>query len=316
MAIHGWRPTRGALFGFLMGASALSVLLPPGWTNPLKHVGQLLVPPQDLIYGISHRAAHAVAVLDLPDPSGPSEAEALRLELASQTAALEEARSENDRLRALRAESVPPGVPVLPAKVVARDVAAWRDSALVARGSLRGVSASDWVTGRFFVNQGRASGVEEGQAVLAEHCLLGRVEQVSPYMARVQLFSDVDSPRIEVRIGAIEGRKFKFVEYPCSLRGAGRGKMVIEGVDYRVVQGGEQRKDGPRRIGVGDLVFTAPGQLGLPSPMVVGRVRELLEDPMKRLVYNISAEPIVRIEELGDVYVIPIVPTTPTPIGE
>jgi cell shape-determining protein MreC len=234
--------------------------------------------------------------------------EPLRVELAALAAALEQARAENDRLRALRADSIPPPVPVLPAKVVARDVAAWRDSALVARGSLRGISAGDWVTGRFFLNQGKAAGVAEGQAVLAEQGLLGRIEQVSPYMARVQLFSDVDSPRIEVRIGSRDGRSFKFVDYPCSLRGAGRGLMLIEGVDYRFVQGAEQPSDGPRRIRAGDLVFSAAGQLGLPSPMVVGRVRELAEDPMKRLVYTVTVEPIVRFGDLRDVYVIPLVP--------
>jgi len=303
--------SRGTVFGLLMAASTLSLLLPASWTNPLKHLAQFLVPTQDLFYSASHRAAHSVAGLNEAGEGEMPSAESMRIELGAQTAALEQMRAENDRLRALRTDLLPPVVPVLPAKVVARDVVALRDAAMIARGSLRGVGTADWVSARFFLDQGRASGVAEGQAVLAEHCLLGRVEQVSPYMARAQLFSDPDSPRIEVRIGAMDGKRFRFVDYPCSLRGAGRQMMLIEGIDYRVVQtGGEVRKDGKRRIGVGDLVFSAAGQLGLPTPMAIGRVNALSEDPKKRLIYNISVEPIMRMEEIRDVYVIPIVPPT------
>jgi cell shape-determining protein MreC len=311
MALHGFRLNRKGAFALMMGASALCLLLPPAWTNPLKHVGQLLVPTQDLLYSASRKASRSIAGLDKA-ADAVREAEAMSIELASQAAALEQARSENERLKALRRDVLPLPTPVLPAKVVAQDIAASRDSVLAARGSVRGVRTGDWVSARLFVNQGSVSGVEEGQAVLAEHCLIGRIEQVSPYMARVQLFSDVDCPRIEVRIGAMEGRTFKFVEYPCSLRGMGHGTMLIEGVDYRHVRRiDDEAKDERRRIGLGDLVFSAPGQLGLPSPMVVGRVRELSEDAKKRLVYNVTVEPIVRMEEVRDVYVIPLARTAP-----
>ncbi|MEK6644355.1 MAG: rod shape-determining protein MreC [Planctomycetota bacterium] len=314
MAYGDVRISRPALFGILMTVSVVALLLPPRWTTPLKSVAQLLVPAQDVTRSAAYKASQSVERVGQTDSDTGAQLDSLTLELASVAAALEQAHTENDRLRALRRDQVPQQVPVLPARIVARDVVATRDSALIARGSQRGVSAGDWVTARFFIDKGLRAGVEEGQAVLTEHCLLGRVEQVSPYMARVQLFSDLDSPRIEVRVGVMDGKSFRFVDYPCSLRGAGKQSMLIDGVDYRVVNvDGDDAKGTKRRISVGDLVFCAPGQLGLPQPLLIGRVSKMSEDARKRLVYNIEVEPIKATDDLRDVFVIPLVPIMPIP---
>jgi len=306
-----------SVFAILMGASALSLLLPPGWSNPVRHVAQLLVPPQDLLYSGSRHAVEYASRFGKPGPDEKSKAEQLELELASQAAAMEQLRAENDRLRRLRANALPLPTPVLPARVVARDAAAMRDSVLAARGTMRGVNSGDWVSARFFVDRGQASGVEEGEAVLAEHCLLGRIEQAGPYMARVQLQSDIDSRLIEARVGAYDGKRFQFVDYPCSVRGVGGQMMRIADVDYRLIRtnDSDESKDGKRRIGVGDLVFSAPGQLGLPTPMVMGRVTSVAENPRKRLVYNVEVEPIVKVEDVSEVYIIPLVPAHPVPVA-
>jgi cell shape-determining protein MreC len=314
MDLPSLRPSRGALFGGLMVLSALALLLPPAWSSPIKHVAQLLVPPQDLLYTLTHRAAGSIsrgAGAAPPPPAGRDDP--LRAENAAQYAEILRLQEENSRLRALRAGEVPLPMPILPARIVARDIVAGRDSALLARGSVRGARWNDWVTSRFFIDQGLAAEAREGQAVLTQQSLLGRIEQVSPYMSRVQLLSDVDSPRLEVRIGGRADGRLELVDYPCSLRGAGRQTMLIEGVDYRYVDAsaGEPAASGARRIRTGDFVFSAPGQLGLPSPMVVGRVARMAEDPRKRLVYNLTVEPVVRLEEVRQVYVSPLV----TPAG-
>lgn len=317
MTYGGAKISRPALFGILMAASAVAVLLPPRWTTPLKGVAQLLVPAQDVARSAAHLASQSVERVGRVDEGAGHTVDSLTMELASVAAALEQARAENERLRAMRNGQLPQAVPVLPARIVARDVVAERDSALIARGSARGVNSGDWVTARFFIDAGTRAGVDVGHAVLTEHCLLGRVEQVSPYMARVQLFSDLDSPRVEVRVGAMEGKALKFVDYPCSLRGAGKQRMVIDGVDYRIVNVGEDEGRGAkRRIGIGDLVFSAPGQLGLPQPILIGRVVTMTEDARKRLVYNIEVEPIKAVDETRDVFVIPLVPTMPIPIRD
>jgi cell shape-determining protein MreC len=61
-------------------------------------------------------------------------------------------------------------------------------------------------------------------------------------------------------------------------------------------------------IRVGDTVFSASGQFGIPVPMVIGRISAIEENPKKRLVYDLLVEPVVSIDRLTEVYVIPAVP--------
>jgi cell shape-determining protein MreC len=313
-----YKPSKRAVFAGLMVLSALALALPRDWSDALKNAGQLLVAPMDWLYRLSHGAAASVSRLNPAFNHDAKEQQVLLHQLASQVATTEQLREENARLRALRDGGLSVSLPLLPAKVVARDVVAWRDSVLIERGSTRGVGRRDWVASRFFVDQGRAAGLEEGQVVLAGECLLGHVEQVSPYMSRVQLLSDIDGPRTEVRVGARRGQSFEFVDYPCSLRGHGRGRMIIEDVPYQYVEATAIREPGPdqRRIRVGDLVFTSPGQLGLAVPLVVGEVIELVENPKKRLVVSLLVRPPVPIDRIREVFIIPLVPIDRMPLPE
>lgn len=305
-------------FGVLMVLSAASLwLLPKEWSDALKHLGQPMVWLEDWLYRAAHSSGRSLNQLGKGDSDESAQSPALIHMLASQIAVADELRQENARIRALRDTFVPPGVPLLPAKIVARDIVEWRDSVLVERGSSRNVRRKDWVASRFFVNQGRVQEVAEGQAVLAGECLLGRIEQVSPYMSSVQLLTDIDSPRIEVRIGSLRDTVFEFIDFPCSLRGIGRGQMAIEDVDYRRVREVDpEQGDIRRRIKLGDLVFSAPGQLGLPMPLVIGKIVEFKEDPKKRLVVSLVVEPSVTIEQLREVLIIPLVPPERVPIRE
>ena len=305
------KPSKRAVFGSLMLLSAVSLfLVPKRWTDPLKYAGQLLVPLEDPLYRLAQGAASSVTNLDPTRDEDTLERQALLHQLASQVAIAEQLREENARLRALRQGYIPTTVPLLPAKVVARDIVAWRDSLLVERGSSRGVRYRDWVASRFFVDRGRVHEIGEGQAVLTRECLLGRVEQVSPYMARIQLLSDVDGPRIEVRVGTTTHNSFEFVDYPCSLHGLGRGRMIIEDVPYKYVATGikGEQDDAPGRIRIDDCVISAPGQLGLAEPLVVGKVVEFMEDPHKRLVVSLMVEPILTMDQISDVFIIPLIP--------
>jgi cell shape-determining protein MreC len=313
MSLSQYRLSPGAIFILLLLASVVSLLLPPRWTDSLKSAAQLLVPPQDLFYSATAKAVKRVSDVDRTRDSNAALIEQLQAELGAERAATNQLRGENDRLRKLRAAHELPNLPLLPAKIVALDVVEWRDSALVARGSTRGVRYRDWVSSRFFVDQGRASEIEEGQAVLTRECLLGRVEQVSPYMARVQLLSDVDSPRVEVRIATTNGKAVRLLDLPCSLRGMGKGRMAIENVGYQYVQASQEDAAGaPQRIRVGDLVFSAPGQFGLPVPIVIGKIVEIKENPQKRLVLTLTVEPMMSVDVLREVFIIPLVPVVPT----
>ena len=323
-----YRPSQRAVFTTLMLVSAVSLLLPAEWTDKAKGVAQFLAPSQDLAYSLGHQASHSMAELGVGTDQHLPQHDELILQLASTQALCQDLREENATLRRLRRDNaIPPEVPLLPAKIVARDIAAWRDSVLIQRGSSRAVNRQDWVASRFLINRGRAVGIENGQAVLALESLLGRIEMVNPYMSRVQLLSDIDSNPIEVRVATFVEtidetgqitRSMTMADYPCSLHGLGKGKMGIADVPYRHVQAeGDSGSDsGTNPMRIGDLVFTAPGELGLPVPMVVGKITALEQNPKKRLVYNLIVEPAISVGEIRDVFVIPLLPLPVVPFHE
>lgn len=309
--------SRPAVFALLMALSLISLFLPPRWTDGLKHVVQLMVPAQDMAYTAAHAAARSASALD-PKRSANVDAahEQLVQSIASQAALIEQLEAQNRRLSALRRDHLDVHVPLLAAHVVSLDVVSWRDSLLVARGSTGGVAYRDWVTARLFADRGFASDVADHQPVLATHGLIGRVEQVSPYLCRIQLLTDVSAPRVEVRVAHTTGGEARMIDYPCSVKGIGQGRMAIDDIDYRWIEGAASA-DAPTdparaagdRMAEGDLVYTAPGALGLPRPVVIGKIVLLAENPRRRLVYTAQVAPMQPMEDVREVYIVPLTPT-------
>lgn len=337
MNVLRFRPSRNVVFGLLLALSALSLKLPPAVSDSLKHIGHYLVPFQSAAYDAARSATASVADMDESSriEELTRERDALSNALISQTAELDRLTKENRRLSAIRIAVMPEPVPLQPARVVGRDIVAARDALLISRGKSRNVAHRDWVASRFFIDRGAAAGLDSEQAVFARESLLGRVEQVSTYMARIQLLSDIDSSRIEVRIGRVVDSKgialenpedsndplpmrqsrLSVVDYVCSMRGKGGGRMVVEDVPHRYLEGkgDEEPGDTHRRVRMGDLVFSAPGQFGIPVSMVVGKVVEIQQKPEKRLVADVVIAPVVDIDRLEDVWVIPSSPAGSSP---
>ncbi len=300
------RLTKSGAFVLLMLLSGAMLLAPPGWTDWMKGITQLLVPAQAVVYEAGTWTTKSLADVrrDMhggPPTTQPGAAE-LERELLFQSGFLDQLRRENAGLRGLREKYVTSSVRLIPASVVARDLVAARDSALVSRGASRGVKWQDWVISRFFVDAGGHEGVERGFSVLAREAVVGKIEFVQPYMARVVLLSDPDC-RTAVRVGRIRGGRFVSVDYPATLRGRGRGEMVIEDVPQRYVStAGQPNTDD--QIAIGDLVVTAPDTPGLSAPMSIGRVAAINSDPKKRLVYAVIVEPAAKPDDLTDVYIV------------
>ncbi|MFQ5502433.1 MAG: rod shape-determining protein MreC [Phycisphaerae bacterium] len=308
MRWSGYRPSKKAVFAWLMILSALAMLLPPNVTDSAKHGTQLLVALQDVAYFVTHFAARSGTRIGDPQHDDRLAHDSLIRRIAAQEGLIEQLRDETRRLGALRDKRISQA---LHARIVGRDIAAARSSILIERGAELGVHRADYVTSCLFIDQGHVNAVQVGQAVIAREALLGRIEQVSPYMSRVRLFTDIDAPPIEVRVGRLNEDGFAFVDYPCNLRGLGRGRMVIRDVDYRYVQNGntEDDSDATMRMQVGDLVCCTAGRLGLPEPLAIGRVTAIEEDPKRRLVYDVIIEPAIPLDEIRHVYVIPLIPT-------
>lgn len=307
MRLFHYRPSKKAVFAWLMTLSAIAIFLPPEVTNASKHSTQLLVPMQDLVYFATHWTSRSVSRNVQTQEKKQQAEDALIRQLISHAATIEQLREENLRLGALRNKAIRRA---MLAQVVAQDATGWRSSLLVERGSELGIHRKDWVSSQLFIDQGRVNDADEGQAVIAREVLLGRVAQASPFMSRVQLLTDVDSPPIEVRVGGLDDGRPEFVDYPCSLHGRGSGKMVIRDVEHSyIVSEDRAKEDGKRRIRVGDYVCSAPGQLGLPEPMVIGRVVAIEADPKERLVYDVVVESTISLDAVRHVHVIPLIPT-------
>lgn len=281
--------------------SALAVFLPPSLTNSPKHAStQLLAPLQDLarlLTSFGSRPSTSLAPRAEPDP-------AIMHELASKTMLNEQLRADLERMQGIRDLSIPAA---LQAHVVAWDIVSTRDSAVIERGNELKVSESDWVTSHVFLDRGDAA-VRSGQAVISREVLLGRVDFVSPYMSRVKLFSDIDAKPIKVRFEAIREGESRVVDVPCTMRGLGRGQMIVRDVHYEYIEAASDALDGKTRIRVGDYVTSEPNQLGLPVPLVVGHVVEIRHDPKQRLVYDVIIEPTVNRDDIRYIHVIPLIP--------
>jgi len=293
-----YRPSKKAVFWSLMLLSALAVFLPPRMTNVTKHATQLLTPLQDLAQFVTFQARIPGAPTTDPDDTP------LARELASKSVQITQLRGELARMQTIRDLSIPAA---LQAHVVAWDIASMRDSAVIERGSELGVRSRDWVATHLVIDRGGATGIRSGEAVIAQETLLGRVELVSPYMSRVKLLSDLDSQPVEIRFVGLRGDEMRMLPTPATLHGLGRGQMIVRDVPYDLIDTGGNSTDG-LRIRIGDLVTSAPDQIGLPVPLVIGRVVEIRKDPKERLVYDVIVESTAERDTIRFVHVIPLVP--------
>lgn len=296
-----YRPSKKAVFWALMLISALAVFLPPKLTNSPKHAStQLLAPLQDLarLLTFETRVPDAPGQVAKPDP-------AILNELASKTMQNEQLRDDLQRMQSLRDRSISAA---MQAHVVAWDIVSMRDSAVIERGNELGVNKRDWVASHVFIDHGEAAGLVSGETVIAKEVLLGRIDFVSPYMSRVKLFSDVDAKPIEVRFTGFRDNEQRVVPFPATLHGLGRGKMIVRDVPYDFIDAASESSGTQMRIRVGDFVTSEPGKLGLPVPLVIGRVTEIRQDPKERLVYDVIVESTINRDDIRYVHVIPRIP--------
>ncbi|MFQ6049281.1 MAG: rod shape-determining protein MreC, partial [Phycisphaerae bacterium] len=154
-------------------------------------------------------------------------------------------------------------------------------------------------------------------AVIAGEYLIGRIQQLGPFTARLLLFSDPQSPPHPVRIGRLADGRFSPLSkqdprtgrwQPCTflLRGLGDGVMAIEQVlaDYIADRPGSQTAAVRNPIRLGDLVVSLPDEPRLPCTMVIAELTGLQPDPRNPLIYNLEARCPVDPTRLRWVYVV------------
>ncbi len=233
------RPTRPALFAILMAAAALVALLPARWTSFVNG----LLQPGVWLSGPASQATRAVrsatdAAPPAPDPAEFEELLHTKELLERQLHHQELMIAEMDRLLAevtgLRDQLVDPNARIIIAPVVGADASARREVLLIGKGSRAGVRVGDWVAA------GAVTGVHPGARTardrLLQQWLVGRVVDVAPYVAWVQLTTDPQFGRMAAwAADASADGTWRIAERQCVLYGVGDGLMRIEQatVDYR-----------------------------------------------------------------------------------
>lgn len=288
-------PSRNVVFALLMVLSAALMVLPSRWTGGLKCARQVVAPFQDGMYVLTVG----------PSPGGDKPArisaktyhelrtklDAAQNQIISLNLLLRELEAERPTigliLQKLSERSATRNGRIVPARVIAADPAAWRDTLLLDKGRSHGISDEQWVASRRLLDAGAKDGVRKGMVTLAREFLLGRIDELTPYSSRLVLLSDQDS-REPVWIGRVEGESFRIVASHERLRdgkpwaepgdeaafllvGDGQGKMIISGVHEDYVE-----RD---VIEVDDLVVSAGTSATLPIAMVVGHIVKIEDDP-------------------------------------
>ena len=296
----------------LLGLAIVALLLPRAWTAPLMSLVQVLAPFQAATTDAGNALSNPAMPVDVPrSPEQVAalhhEVQALRHQVASLTALNQTLQDENELLTAVRLHDwggtrIGPVGQLIPARVIARDVVAWRSSRLVDAGALRGVQPGTAVTTRAFeIDQGDETGVRDGLAVLLAESMVGIIESTGTHTAQVRLLSDPQT-EMRVRIGRFRDDAFELAPQNFWLTGKGRGRIEIGDVDAQLVDTGA--------IAVGDLVLSDPTDAQLPAALTIGRIEQIETDRSNPLLRILHVAPSLPEDALRRVYVY-----DPTPPG-
>jgi cell shape-determining protein MreC len=281
-----------------MGLAALSAfVLPRSWTAPGRGLFQplaLLQWPMSWLAGKTGRTVEPAAAEALP----PEQARELRAENArlqrqvlQQRLALQQAEGRVEELSGIADQMPDSHVGILIAPVVACDASPRHSTLLIAKGQQRRwVQEGEWV-----VAGGAGAPDWDAEAtvrdLLHRGWLIGRVSEVQPRVARVQLATD---PRFKTEVWAarmLADGTVQLAGKPCHLQGVGAGRMSITQAvedyfktDYRLV--------------------VVPTSRDLPVPLTVGRIAGSTPRADSSQHFNLSVLPWGSADKLSHVFVL------------
>ena len=168
-------------------------------------------------------------------------------------------------------------------------VSLWRSHRLLDRGSKTGLFEDQWVLDERAtrIDHGQDSDVVDGLPVFAGRCLVGRIARSGRWTSSLQLISD---PGFRCRaVVLLQNPGVLSTEF--LLEGAGDGTCRLVSVPS-----GEL-------IEKGALVYSVPGDRGIDSPMLFGRITSALL-PAGSLHWEITITPEVNVATLSSVQVV------------
>ncbi len=297
--------TRKLVLVSLVAIAICLVLMPTRWTSNLMGLVQVIIPFQTAVQvGLDSLDSSLPPASELLTPENYDrlhrQKESLEHRAATYALRISELEDELKILSATRlwdvdGQRIGTEGKLIPARVLTKDMIAWRDSRLINAGSLQGILPGAAVASRWFhIDRGQSEGLVDGMAILLGEVLVGIVETASTHTARAKLLSDI-SVETKVRIGRFEGEGFFAIEQFFWMIGRGQGVMEIPDVDRRLVDGGT--------ISEGDIVLADSIAIGLPAPMTVGRIESIQPDRKNPLLSILTVRGAIDMASLRQVYV-------------
>lgn len=208
---------------------------------------------------------------------------------------------------------------LVPARVVAADALPYGRRRLVNAGRTDGAEAGSAVTTRRLLTD-RSKRLPSNVAAIAAQTLAGRIINAGPFTATLQLVTDPDfavaakilrviDPNDPRTITVTAGDASRQIlsnrnNYPVPVlaRGAGEGGLVVEDVSVH------------HNIQRGDRLVTAGDNAFLPVRVEIGVVREVINDPEQRGLYQtLRVTPSASLEALRQVFL--VVPAGEASVG-
>lgn len=301
--------SRPGLFVALMIGSVASFYWPGDILGVLRNFTQFLAPPQLAAHQSNRLIAEQFTGPD-EDALSPEQFEnlaqrnvGLENAVVSQAQQIRQLQATIDQLTLIRKHGFPSTGVLIPARVIARDASALRESLVVGKGKTQNAEAGDWVISSLVVDAGRTDGVNDDTAVLSQEYLIGWVEKPLPLTSRVVLLSDrlANHPiRVNIVGGDKPHRAVLSGRHPMAfvLEGAGRGRMRIPDIPADLVES--------NAIKVGDLILSDATNPWLPLAMMVGEIESLdrTRDRNKPLFYDATVRQPLNPGTLTQVFIV------------
>lgn len=144
------------------------------------------------------------------------------------------------------------------------------------------------------INRGQRDGLQPGQYVIGQDCLVGTVSQVNQYSAKVQLLTSSENELI-VEIEAKDTHN-NDIYRRAIMKGDGKNSCYVGGIQtaYMIEQGNYV------------YAYARPGYLN--SPLVIGKVSSIKHDESDPLFWDIKVTPSFEVDKLKKVFAVTMQP--------
>jgi cell shape-determining protein MreC len=286
-------PTKSTTFALLMAASAILALLPSSVTRGIRGLVQpfvFLQQPASALVRQSREAAEHLLVPISPEEARRAieELESLKRERAQRQIRYEDLEEKFEEVSNLRGVLKDRNSRILLTSVISFDADPGRETIQIGRGRFDGLREGMWVAAA--EREPPAEGAT-GWDLLTRSWLVGRVVEVLPQTARVQLTTDPNFKMLVLTARQMPNGAWQRGTRECYMIGRGAGQMLLSEVEYNYHEAGHR-------------VVLAPADRNLPAPLTLGRIENSRPVDDAPQHFNMTVTPWGDVRKLRHVYVI------------